>query len=370
MADQTILNRAALILRKVSAESPADSVLRSEFSFHKNWSAAERRALVRAVFAYFRWFQWVPMKVPFQAQVEEALRIQDRFDKGETNIKVEALKARAVPAWLAAEMELAPEFLRQIQRDPVLWLRVRAGQEDKVVEGLGDCERGTVEPFGDGRVYPTISYKGTRDLYRAPGFQDGLFEMQDLSSQAVGWFCEPKAGETWWDTCAGEGGKTLHLADQMQGKGLIWASDRSEKRLKMLEKRTARAGVYNYRHAQWEGDEKLPTKTMFDGILIDAPCSGVGTWQRNPHARWSTQETDVAELSQVQKRLLTHASAGLRVGGRLVYSVCTLTRSETTGVVEAFARTHPNFILQQTHTLVPGKINANGMFMASWLRKE
>ena len=85
----------------------------------------------------------------------------------------------------------------------------------------------------------------------------------------------------------------------------------------------------------WDGGAKLPTKTKFDGILVDAPCSGVGTWQRNPQGRWTTELQDVKELAEVQKQLLANAAAALKPGGRLIYSVCTLTRSETTEVAEA-----------------------------------
>ncbi|MGC8000561.1 hypothetical protein ACP3XN_24520, partial [Salmonella enterica] len=83
----------------------------------------------------------------------------------------------------------------------------------------------------------------------------------------------------------------------MENSGLIWASDRAAWRLQKLKRRTARAKVFNYRVAMWDGGVKLPTKTKFDGVLVDAPCSGLGTWQRNPHARWTTTPGDVAELA-------------------------------------------------------------------------
>ena len=364
MHAQALLNRAALVLRKVGPDQPADEVLRIEMAAHKSWSALERRDLTRAVYAYFRWLLWLPENEPTQGKVEVALTLQDRFDKNEKDIKPQALAARAVPEWLASEMELRAPFLRQLQRKPSLWLRTRKGLEKQVAESLGDCE--IVETNLPGMSAPMFSlrYTGTRDLYRSPDFQSGRFEIQDLASQVVSCLCNPQAGETWWDTCAGQGGKTLHLADLMQNKGLLWASDRSKRRLDILAKRAARAEVFNYRVAAWEGEEKLPTKTIFDGILIDAPCSGVGTWQRNPHARWTTGPEDITELSQVQKRLLTHADAGLRVGGRLVYSVCTLTRSETTAVIEAFLRTHTNYALESATTLMPGDIDSNGMYIA------
>jgi 16S rRNA (cytosine967-C5)-methyltransferase len=186
----------------------------------------------------------------------------------------------------------------------------------------------------------------------------------------------------------------MHLSDLMQGKGLLWASDRSVRRLTKLKDRAARAKVFNYRTAVWEGGEKLPTKTKFDGVLVDAPCSGVGTWQRNPHARWTAQPKDVHELAAVQASLLNHLAPALKPGGRLVYSVCTLTRAETTAVADAFTAAHPEFeplppfgvagvadpgaLLREsgpgsatpaTGFLWPQELNANGMFIAQWRRK-
>ena len=197
---------------------------------------------------------------------------------------------------------------------------------------------------GPGSAAPATTafrYNGTRDLYLTDEFQRGQFEIQDLASQFVGHACNPQPAETWWDACAGEGGKTLHLADLMQNKGLIWASDRSIRRLRVLKQRAARAAVFNYRAVPWNGGPQPPTRTRFDGILVDAPCSGVGTWQRNPHARWTASRAEVHELAAVQRQLLEHVVGALKPGGRLIYAVCTLTRAETSEVAATFSRNHP-----------------------------
>jgi 16S rRNA (cytosine967-C5)-methyltransferase len=165
----------------------------------------------------------------------------------------------------------------------------------------------------------------------------------------------------------------------MMNKGLVWATDRHEKRIETLKRRAARAKLFNYRTSFWDGSARLPTKAKFDGILLDAPCSGVGTWQRNPHARWTTTPTDVAELAATQLAMLNHIAGSLKPGGRLVYSVCTLTRSETTGVAAAFTALHPELeplplaALKSTQPalfLWPHELNANGMFIATWQRKK
>jgi 16S rRNA (cytosine967-C5)-methyltransferase len=275
-------------------------------------------------------------------------------------------------------------WLQQLQREPALWIRSKLGFEAKVASALKDCS--PVPSLSGTNPCPTaFRYSGITDLYRTPGFQSGDFEIQDLASQLVGHAAAPKPGETWWDACAGEGGKTMHLSDLMQNKGLLWASDRSLRRLAKLKERAARAKAFNFRTAPWEGGAHLPTKTKFDGILVDAPCSGIGTWQRNPHARWTTLPHDVVELAAVERNLLDHVSASLKPGGRLIYAVCTLSRAETTAVAEAFTASHPELTPEPVRlpgvdrvgselkngsavTLWPQDLNANGMFIAAWKR--
>ena len=222
-------------------------------------------------------------------QLEDVETFATQFRKDSSSFSADSLRASAVPDWAGAEVDAADEWFRTLQTPPNLWLRVKRGQ--------GDALANKLIPAISGPVPDAMLYKGTEDLFRTPEFHAGEFELQDISSQAVGFICDPKPGETWWDACAGEGGKLLHLSDLMENKGLIWASDRSERRLKQLKRRTARAKAFNYRAVPWNGDAKLPTKTKFDGVLVDAPCSGVGTWQRNPHARWTTDLEDVKELS-------------------------------------------------------------------------
>ena len=362
------MNRAAQLLSQASGSKPLDELLREAIKAHTFWSPLERRMLVRTVQSYYRWVHWLDSDESLQTQAAAAVEMQDRFEKSESLVKVEALRARAVPEWLATEMEVGPDFLRQLQRQPALWLRTRIGKRSEVAEALGDCAVVDYVVPGTELKVEALRYNGDHDLFRTDAFQNGLFEIQDLSSQCVSRVCDPQAGETWWDACAGQGGKTLHLGELMCGKGMVWASDRSAKRLAMLKKRAGRAELFNYRSATWEGEETLPVKTPFDGVLIDAPCAGTGTWQRNPQARWTTSPKDVAELTVIQSQLLKHTAPAVKVGGKLVYSVCTLTRSETTAIAVAFTAANPGFALVQTVTLVPGALDANGMFIAVWKR--
>ncbi|HEY0864756.1 MAG TPA: RsmB/NOP family class I SAM-dependent RNA methyltransferase [Lacunisphaera sp.] len=393
MAESRIINHAARVLKLVSAGTPADQALRESLTQDRHFTApAERRGISRAVFAYFRWLRWLAPKDSPQKQLIAALDLQARFDQNPASFKPEALAALAVPDWLKDEMDITKAWLAQLQREPALWIRAKAGTGAALAGKLSHLIPAPQSP-------DALRYTGLTDLYRTKEFQAGEFEIQDLASQLVGLAAAPRPGETWWDACAGEGGKTMHLSDLMQNKGLLWASDRSVRRLAKLKERAARAKVFNFRAAPWEGDAKLPTKAKFDGILVDAPCSGVGTWQRNPHSRWTTLPKDVHELAAVQTRLLNHVAGSLKPGGRLVYAVCTLTRTETTGVANEFTKNHPefepvavrpgqaikkaelgikntpdeippsSFNLPNSLTLWPQDLNANGMFIATWRRK-
>jgi 16S rRNA (cytosine967-C5)-methyltransferase len=397
MAESSILNNAARVLRLVAAGTPADQALRESLTQTRHYTApGERRGISRAVFTYFRWWRWLHESDSPQKQLAAALALQERFNKNPASIKPEALAAKAVPDWLKTEMDSMPvAWLQQLQHEPTLWIRAKAGLERKVTTAIGHCTTAALARLSTlSSQLSAFSYTGITDLYRTKEFQNGEFEIQDLASQMVGLAASPQPGETWWDACAGEGGKTMHLSDLMRNKGLLWASDRSLRRLAKLKERAARAKVFNFRAAPWEGDAKLPTKTKFDGVLVDAPCSGVGTWQRNPHARWTTQPQDVRELAAVQTKLLDNVASSLKSGGRLVYAVCTLTRSETTAVAAAFTAAHPEFepapvvvaglacselgrrgepgpgsATPATALLWPHDLNANGMFIAVWKRK-
>jgi 16S rRNA (cytosine967-C5)-methyltransferase len=358
------------IITASSRENPADKVLREELKAQRNILPGEARSISLTIFNYFRWLGWLDAAGSVGQKGRKARELAASFAENPESFSDASLIERAVPTWVREEMEVSAEWARAIQAEPKLWLRAKPGQGMSLVEKLGAAKL-EKESLPD-----AVQYKGEEDLFRRPEFHAGDFEIQDIASQAVGWLCAPQPGETWWDACAGEGGKTVHLSALMQNKGLIWSSDRAEWRLKNLKRRAARAQVFNFRAALWDGGTKLPTKTKFDGILVDAPCSGVGTWQRNPHARWTTTLQDVKELAEVQKRLLVNVAGSVKPGGKLIYSVCTLTRSETTDVVKDFNARFPDFEplvdenLNEENFIWPQDLGGNGMFVAGWRRKK
>jgi 16S rRNA (cytosine967-C5)-methyltransferase len=370
-----LIQRAARVISKSSRDQPADAVLRAELKAVPSLARRDAGAVSRAVFAYFRWRRWLAEKDPLERQIEQAIFLATRFRESPGSFSDAELTAKSVPEWVSEQIEISPAWARLLQADPKIWLRARPGREGELVGSLSQAQAGPISC--------AVLYEGREDLFRMPEFHAGEFELQDIASQAIGHLCAAQPGQRWWDVCAGEGGKMLHLADLMQNKGLIWASDRAQWRLKRLRLRAARAKVFNFRTAVWDGGPKRPTKTEFNGVLLDAPCSGIGTWQRNPHARWTTTLADVHELAQLQLRLLAHAASSVKRGGRLVYSVCTLTRAETRDVAEAFEKQFPEFEpcpvpdpfaptspAQSRHWLWPQGTGGGGMFASIWLRKS
>jgi len=365
---------ACNVIAKASRANPADAVLRLELIKRQKIDPAARRWITESVFSYYRWYQWLDRATSVADQLRFATELQNRFDREGSNFTDPELLQKAIPEWTAKQIEVTADWVRSLQTKPVLWLRAKIGNEHKITSDLGGCSSLAEIPT-------TLRYNGDEDLFRSPLFHAGEFELQDISSQLVGHLCAAAPNETWWDACAGEGGKLLHLSDLMGNKGLIWASDRAGWRLQSLKRRAARAKAFNYRVAPWDGGAKLPTKTKFDGVLVDAPCSGVGTWQRNPHARWTTSLDDVLELKELQIRLLLHTSAAVKPGGRLIYAVCTITRAETVEVATRVEQELTAFKPLMLHLPLTGKESAqyciwpqefagNGMFVAAWQRTD
>lgn len=185
-------------------------------------------------------------------------------------------------------------------------------------------------------------------LFNTKAFKNGWVEVQDEGSQLVALLANPKPGEKVIDFCAGAGGKTLALAAMMQNKGRILAWDTSETRLEQSAKRLRRAGVDNVqRHALTsETDSFIKRhKDSADVVVIDAPCSGSGTWRRNPDLKWRFGERDLAEITAIQERILDSARRLVKKGGKLLYITCSLFEEENESQVKQFLTKYPEFTL-------------------------
>ena len=183
-------------------------------------------------------------------------------------------------------------------------------------------------------------------LAKNPAYLDGSIEVQDEGSQLLGFLLQPKRGEMVVDFCAGAGGKTLVLGAMMRSTGRLYAFDVSDKRLARLKPRAARAGLSNVHPACLCGENDTRVKRLHgkaDRVLVDAPCSGLGTLRRNPDLKWRQSPQSVAELTAKQAAILAAAARLLRPGGRLVYATCSILAEENEDIVDAFLAAHADF---------------------------
>lgn len=194
-------------------------------------------------------------------------------------------------------------------------------------------------------------------------FKDGSIEVQDEGSQLLAQLLGARRGEMIADFCAGAGGKTLALGALMRNTGRIYAFDVSEKRLGKLKPRLARSGMSNVHPSviAHEKDAKLKRlAAKLDRVLVDAPCSGLGTLRRNPDMKWRLTETSIAELNEKQISILSAAARLLKKGGRLVYATCSILREENEAIAEQFLAQHPDFkLLPVSQVLAEQKVDLN-----------
>ncbi|MCX6137408.1 MAG: class I SAM-dependent methyltransferase [Ignavibacteriales bacterium] len=207
-------------------------------------------------------------------------------------------------------------------------------------EGIA-VERTKFSPFG-------LTLAKRTNVFSLEAFRNGFFEMQDEGSQLLGLLVDPKPTSKVVDACAGGGGKTLALAALMKNRGSIYALDINNYRLEGLRKRIKRSGVDTVRLRAVPGDQ-APEDLIgsADNVLVDAPCTGIGTIRRNPGMKWSVTPQMIAELSAKQSAILARYAQCVKVNGRLVYATCTMFEEENEQVVEGFLKNHPEFQLMK-----------------------
>lgn len=262
-----------------------------------------------------------------------------------------------LPEWLFDKLvarhgeEGALQFAEALNRPAPLDLRVNSlkATREEIIASLAEapilCEPTPYAPLG-------IRIVKKPALQNLPIFKNGLIEVQDEGSQLLSQIVGAKRGEMVVDFCAGAGGKTLALGAAMRNTGRLYAFDVSEKRLAKMKPRVARSGLSNVHPGQiaHENDGKIKRLAgKIDRVLVDAPCSGLGTLRRNPDVKWRQVPQSLTELNVKQKAILSGAARLVKPGGRLVYATCSILDEENEAIVEQFLSTHDDF------TLVPMK---------------
>jgi 16S rRNA (cytosine967-C5)-methyltransferase len=250
----------------------------------------------------------------------------------------EELAALAAALNYPAPLDLRVNTLK-VNRDKAGETMVELGQE---------LEQTPYSPLG-------LRLAGKPALTKMQPFQDGWVEVQDEGSQLLCQLVAPKRGEMVVDFCAGAGGKTLALGAMMRSSGRLYAFDISERRLAKLKPRMARSGLSNVHPIVIDSENDVKIRRLagkIDRVLVDAPCSGLGTLRRNPDLKWRQSPTTIAELQPKQLSILRAASRLVKPGGRLVYATCSLMREENETIVERFLEAHPEFVLVPANTVL------------------
>ena len=205
-----------------------------------------------------------------------------------------------------------------------------------------------------------ISLKSRSPVDRLPGFQEGLFQVQGEASQLVSYLLSPQKGERILDACAAPGGKATHIAELMADTGELIALDKSEKGIDKIRQNATRLRLVSLRAAKSDVRHQLPAefRSPYDRILVDAPCSGLGTLRSHPEIKWHRNERDIKRLSHLQKNIVDQVVHYLKPGGVLVYSTCTLIKDENENFVEDFLERHKEFVLDDAAGYLPAEASS------------
>ncbi|MEB3238985.1 MAG: 16S rRNA (cytosine(967)-C(5))-methyltransferase [Cyanobacteriota bacterium] len=264
-----------------------------------------------------------------------------------TELGAERCTALAVASNHIPAIDLRVNRLRS-SREQVLAAFVAAGVEARPLDDLPDAIALGPRPG---------------PLARLPGFGEGHWSVQDRAAQRIAPLLQPRPGQRLLDVCAAPGGKATHLAELLGDNGSVVALDCAERRLERLEANAQRLGLGCLRPVTGDGT-RWHDPDGFDGVLLDVPCSGLGTLARHPDARWGLSPASWGELLPLQAALLDQAARLLRPGGRLVYATCTLHPAENEGQVNGFLARHGGWQLQQTLELWPGVEGGDGFYAA------
>ena len=374
----------------------ADKVVQQLLKRDKRWGARDRAFVAETTYDIVRWKRlyaeiaevkepftrdnswrlfavWATLKgikLPDWKYFEDTptRRIKGRFDELSKTRKL----AESIPDWMdelgvkeLGESIWSKEIHAQNQQaDVILRVNTLKITKEELQSKLFDENIDTEFIKG----YPSaLKLKERANVFMTDAFKQGYFEVQDASSQLVAEFLDVNPGMKVVDTCAGAGGKTLHIASLMENKGQIVAMDLYESKLKQLKIRARRDGVHNIDIKVIESTK--PIKKLYDKadrVLIDAPCSGLGVMRRNPDAKWKLQPEFIDNIKNVQRDVLQQYSKMVKPGGKMVYATCSVLPSENQEQVEHFltSESGKDFIFVTDKKILAHQSGFDGFYMA------
>lgn len=380
---------------------PADNAINTYFRTHRYIGGTDRRVISDLVWRTLRCYgrlsslsaekltgrAAVMMLLSYEKQDIETLFDGQKYAPAQPEGKEKAFLKTLPPVFPSAELEcpdwlknkISPRDIVAMSNEAPFDLRVNTLKTDReqVLELLTQsgikAEKTPFAPNG-------IRIKERVNLSSMPLYRDGLIEVQDEGSQIVSLLTQAKAGQTVIDWCAGAGGKTLAMSAMMRAKGTIYAVDNDPKRMRDLPDRACRAAANNVIVLNDYNNLK-----MYDLVLVDAPCTGSGTWRRSADARWRITPQQSAGIIKTQREILDKACRFVKKGGKLFYITCSLDPAENENQVRAFLQSHNDFKLEdlspvlenltgqkrtdKTVRLNPSVFQTDGFFAASFIKK-
>jgi len=379
----------ALLVDVMTFTGPADAMVSRFFRAHPKLGHAERGVIAEAIFAVLRRRMefahlsesgsgaparrltllglmqtagFSALKHHVSAEEREWLEHVAKIDPANLPLRIRT----NLPDWIFTafsarfDAEEMAKLAAALNYPASLDLRVNTlkANREKVMESLAASGHEAVEtpfsPLG-------VRLVSKPALTKMPVFQEGWIEVQDEGSQLLCQLVGAKRGEMVVDFCAGAGGKTLALAAMMRSTGRLYAFDVAERRLAKMKPRMARSGLSNVHPVAIDSENDIKIRRLsgkIDRVLVDAPCSGLGTLRRNPDLKWRQTPDTITELVPKQTAILAAASRLLKVGGRLVYATCSILPAENEQIVEAFLAKHTDFeLVPANQVLAEQKIN-------------
>ncbi len=374
----------------------ADKVIQQLLKRDKRWGARDRAFVAETTYDIVRWkrlyAEIAEVKEPFDREnlwrmfavwaTLKGIKLPDwKYFEGTPTRKIkgrfdELSKIRkfkeSIPDWIdtIGEKELgATVWTKEIealnlQANVILRVNTLKTTKEKLQAELFDLD---IETEFIPNYPSALKLKERANVFSTDAFKKGFFEVQDASSQLVAEFLNVKPGMRVVDTCAGAGGKTLHIASLMENKGQVIAMDIYGNKLNELKRRAKRNGAHNIENRVIESTKVI--KKLYDKadrVLIDAPCSGLGVLRRNPDAKWKLQPDFIEKIKKTQQEILQQYSRMVKAGGQLVYATCSVLPSENQEQVKTFLKSEAgaNFTLIKDNKVLSHKSGFDGFYMA------
>lgn len=375
MKEKLLTNLLANVVRKVAVEDVyLDRALRDLFKDKKVVDPNIRRAL--SLYAPFVFRCWYHFGGGNNESIINIVNKALEVPMNELNSYVEAHVKLDFPEWFVtlAKEEVGDEWeteLHAFLSQPKRYIRANT-LRISTQELVQQLRRQEVVIRTVSNAPDALEVVGGKEVFGTVPFKDGLLEVQDISSQQVAPFLLANftGNGLVVDACAGNGGKSLHFGALMRNKGRIISLDLYPQKLEELKRRALKSGITNIETRVIDTTKVI--KRMYDKVnylLLDVPCSGTGVFRRNPESKLRITPENIANVKQQQAEILNRYSKMVKVGGEMVYSTCSILKSENRGQVDAFLAVHPEFVLDEDCTIFPSS-GGDGFYMARLIRER